>query len=93
MNRPKTIDGTPVRTSTEKRTTLAKRLALPYSTSQTATPIPIGMAIAEAIATISRVPRIALRMPPIETFSKKLAPVGSEVKKLPLHEPRPFWRR
>ena len=93
MNRPKTIDGTPVRTSTKKRTTVANRLLRPYSTSQIATPTPIGIAIAAAIATISIVPMIALLMPPIDTPLKKLAPVGSLVKKLPLHEPRPFSSR
>ena len=93
MNRPKTIDGTPVSTSTKKRTSEAKRLPRPYSTSHTATPIPIGIAIAEARATISIVPRIALLIPPMLELLKNVLPVGSVVKKLPLQEPRPLLSR
>jgi hypothetical protein len=60
----------------------------PYSTSHTATATPIGIATAEAIATISIVPRIALLMPPMLALLKNVLPVGSVVKKLPLSAPR-----
>ena len=92
-NSPNMIEGTPVRTSTKKRTVWAKRLERPYSTSQIATPKPIGTANAEATATISIVPRIALLMPPIDDEAKKVLPVGSVVKKSMLHEPRPLLSR
>ena len=65
----------------------------PYSTSHTATPMPIGIAITEASATISIVPRIALSMPPIEESLKNVLPVGSVVKKLQLQEHRPLLSR
>ena len=93
MKSPKTIEGTPVRTSTKKRTMAAKRLRLPYSTSHSATPIPIGTAIAEASATISIVPTIALLIPPMLELLKKVLPVGSVVKKLQLHAPSPLTSR
>src|SRR5271170_5025749 len=85
MNRPKTIDGTPVRTSIKNRTSCANQLFLPYSTSHTATPTPIGTAISEASATISIVPKIALLIPPMLELLKNVLPVGSVVKKLGLH--------
>ena len=66
---------------------------MPYSTSHTATPMPIGIAISEASATISIVPRIALLMPPMLELLKNVLPVGSVVKKLALHEPRPLLSR
>ena len=93
MNRPKTIEGTPVSTSTKKRTMWANQLSRPYSTSHTATPTPIGIAIAEASATISIVPRIALLMPPMLALLKNVLPVGSVVKKLELQAPRPLLSR
>ena len=93
MNSPKTIEGTPVSTSTKKRTVWANQPARPYSTSHTATPMPIGIAIAEASATISIVPRIALLIPPMFELPKNVLPVGSVVKKLELHEPRPLRSR
>jgi len=80
MNRPNTIEGTPVITSTKYRTTLAKRELPPYSVRYSATPIPIGTEMMVASSTISREPR------------KKL-PVGSWVKKLELIEPRPLSSR
>ena len=43
--------------------------------------MPIGTAIAEASATISIVPRIALLTPPMSEFLKNVLPVGSVVKK------------
>ena len=92
-NRPKTIEGTPVSTSTKKRTVCANQLPRPYSTSHTATPIPIGTAITEASATISIVPRIALLMPPMLEPPKNVLPVGSVVKKLVLQAPRPLRSR
>ena len=49
--------------------------------------------IAEASATISSVPRIALLIPPIEEPPKNVLPVGSVVKKLQLHAPRPLTSR
>ena len=64
MNRPKTIDGTPVITSTKYRTPVANGALFPNSTRYRATPMPNGMAIAEASATISMVPRIALERRP-----------------------------
>ncbi len=87
------IDGTPVSTSTKKRTTFANQLSRPYSTSQIATPTPIGIAITEASATISIVPRIALLMPPMLDALKNVLPVGSVVKKLQLHALRPLRSR
>ena len=93
MNSPNMIEGTPVSTSMKKRTVCAKRLDLPYSTSHTATPRPSGTAIAEASATISIVPRIALLMPPIEEAAKKVLPVGSVVKNLMLQELSPLLSR
>ncbi len=87
------IEGTPVSTSTKKRTVFANQPLRPYSTSHTATPMPIGIEITEASATISIVPRIALLMPPMVEFLKKVLPVGSVVKKLQLHEPRPLLSR
>ena len=92
-NRPNTIDGTPVSTSTKKRTVEANQLLLPYSTSHTATPMPIGIAITDASATISIVPRIALLIPPMLELLKNVLPVGSVVKKLTLHEPNPLRSR
>ncbi len=80
-------------TSTKKRTVCANQLLRPYSTSQIATPMPIGMAITDASATISIVPRIALWIPPIEELLKNVLPVGSVVKKLALHEPRPLLQQ
>ncbi len=41
-NRPNTIDGTPVITSTKYRTMFANHDSLPYSVSYSATLIPIG---------------------------------------------------
>ena len=90
MNSPNTIEGTPVSTSTKKRTMLANQLPVPYSTSHIATPMPIGIAIADASATISMVPRIALLIPPMLELLKKVLPVGSVVKKLEFHEPSPL---
>jgi hypothetical protein len=58
-----------------------------------ATPTPIGTAMAEARATISIVPRMALLMPPMLEPPKKVLPVGSVVKKLTLHEDRPLLSR
>ena len=72
---------------------LANQLSRPYSTSHTATPMPIGIAIAEASATISIVPRIALSMPPMSEFLKNVLPVGSVVKKLQLHALRPLLQQ
>ena len=87
------IEGTPVSTSTKKRTVCANQLSRPYSTSQMATPTPMGTAIAEASATISIVPRIALLMPPMLELLKKVLPVGSVVKKSVLHAPSPLCSR
>src|ERR1019366_6291705 len=81
---------TPVTTARKRRGGGATHLPLPYSTSQTATPMPIGTAITDASATISTVPRIALLIPPMLELLKKVLPVGSVVKKLELHEPRPL---
>ena len=53
----------------------------------------MGTAIAEASATISIVPRIALSMPPMFEPPKNVLPVGSVVKKLVLHEPSPLRSR
>ncbi len=92
-NSPNTIEGTPVITSVKKRTVWANQPLRPYSTSHTATPTPIGIAIAPARATISIVPRIALLMPPILAAPKNVFPVGSEVKKLGLQAPRPLLSR
>ena len=61
-NRPNTIDGTPVITSTKYRTTFAYHDSLPYSVSHSATVIPTGTAISVARPTISSVPRSALRI-------------------------------
>ncbi len=72
---------------------MANQLSRPYSTSHTATPMPIGIAIAEASATISIVPRIALLMPPMLDVLKNVLPVGSVLKKLQLHEPSPLLSR
>ena len=55
--------------------------------------MPIGMAIAEASATISTVPRIALLTPPMLDVLKNVLPGGSVLKKLQLHEPSPFLSR
>ena len=77
----------------KKRTTFANALSRPYSTSQTATPMPIGIAITEASATISIVPRIALLTPPMSECLKNVLPVGSVVKKSLLHAPSPFLSR
>ena len=52
--------------------------------------MPSGMAMAAASATISSVPRIALRTPP---GSPKKLPVGSVVKKELLSAPSPFLKR
>ena len=87
MNNPNTIDGTPVMTSMKYRTRLANQDCLPYSVRYRATPIPIGTEISVASATISRVPRMALRTPP---GLPKNSPFGSVVKKLLLHELRPL---
>ena len=59
--------------------TAAKRLVLPYSVRYSATPMPIGTAIAVASATISIVPedRALDRRP----GSPRKLPVGSVVKK------------
>ena len=93
MKSPKMIEGTPVSTSTKKRTVVARREPLPYSTSHTATAMPIGTEIAEATATISIVPSSALLIPPMLELAKKVLPVGSVLKKLVLHEPRPLRSR
>src|SRR6202167_5860170 len=93
MNNPNRIEGTPVSTSTKKRTVFANQLERPYSTSHTATPMPIGTATAEASETISIEPRIALLIPPMFELPKNVSPVGSVVKKLTLHEVRPLRSR
>ena len=77
----------------KKRTVEARRPSLPYSTSHTATPMPTGIEIAEASATISIVPRIALLIPPMLALRKNVLPVGSLLKKLGLHEPSPLRSR
>ena len=84
------IDGTPVITSTKYLIKPAKRESLPYSTRYRATPIPIGIAMREASATIWSVPRMALRTPPGEP---KKFPFGSVVKKLLVQLLSPLWRR
>ncbi len=93
MNRPNMIEGTPVSTSTKKRTIAANRLFLPYSTNHTAIAIPVGIEISEASATISIVPRIALLIPPMLELLKNVLPVGSVVKKSRLQELRPLRSR
>ena len=70
---------------------LANQPSFPYSVRYRATPIPIGIEISVASATISSEPRMALRMPP--GLPKKL-PVGSVVKKpLWVHALSPLWMR
>ena len=53
-------------TSTKYRTTFANFPVLPNSTRYSATPMPNGIAMIAASATISIVPRIADFTPPIE---------------------------
>src|SRR5439155_7494651 len=62
-NRPATIDGIPVITSTKKRTARARR-PRPYSTTYTAPATPSGMVISAAMPTCSRVPMMAWYPPP-----------------------------
>ena len=52
--------------------------------------MPIGTEMSVARPTISRVPMIALLIPP---GSPRKLPFGSVLKKLPLQEPRPFLIR
>ena len=63
MNRPATIEGIPVITSTKKEIALASR-PRPYSTRKIAARIPTGTAKAAASATCSSVPTIAWPAPP-----------------------------
>ena len=69
---------------------MIRMAVLPYSTRYSATPIPIGMAISAANATISTVPSSADLMPP---GSPMKAPVGSVEKKCQLIAPSPRLSR
>src|SRR5437868_384093 len=102
MNRPNTIEGTPVITSMKYRTMFASGDCLPYSVSHSATMIPVGTEITVAKPTISTVPRIALRIPPMlqgggggapGTCGKHWLRFGSLLKNFEPQEPRPLCRR
>ena len=63
-NRPATMDGMPLITSTSRVITRASLLRLEYSTRYTAHIRPIGMEMTMAPNVISNVPMMACRMPP-----------------------------
>ena len=63
-NRPATMDGMPLITSTSRVMTCASLPRLEYSTRYTAHIRPIGMEMSMAPKVISSVPMMACRMPP-----------------------------
>ena len=63
-NRPATMDGMPLITSTSRETVVASLPRFEYSTRYTAHIKPIGMEITIAPAVISRVPMMACSTPP-----------------------------
>ena len=79
-------------TSTKKRTVCANQLPRPMLDEPHRDAILIGAAIAEVSATISWC-RGSRSTPPMPELPKNVLPVGSVVKKLGLHEPRPLRSR
>ena len=64
-NSASTIDGVPANISTVDSTTRASAAGRAYSLSHTATPMPIGVAIASAVTVTRMVPSRSARNPPV----------------------------
>ena len=64
-NSARTIEGMPAIASIVDSVTRARPAGRPYSTSQTAMPMPIGRAIAIPITATIRVPKRASEKPPL----------------------------
>ena len=67
-NRARTIEGMPAIASIVDSVIRARPAGRPYSTSQTAMPMPIGRAIEIPIAATIRVPRRASEKPPVSLW-------------------------
>ena len=69
-NSARTIEGMPAIASIVDSVTRARAAGRPYSTSQTAIPIPTGSAIEMPITATIRVPRRASEKPPVSAWLK-----------------------